>query len=386
MWDDLGWIIARGNVPADAPQLHSIKGIPLSAKTLTSIRQPSSTEILCSLRDRRGSFNGDVGHATFNIQLVKYAEASQTAPVDNSKTGGAIVEMVGKNNEITTDVAPRTSSTPTGMRVTKGVDLNEFDMPSLNPASYDESESGMDILLFSPRVGSAPFSSSPLSSPSSSVQASSLGTVVLSSCGKVPMGSQTVRGSEWLRDHGNGRSAPDSGLKEKGDTGRVETDEKIPVQASASASVTSTGDKAIGVARTISVVSGDGHSDGYSDRFSDEYRETNGASIVSNDQTPSAASFLSFSDRASEDDIFGTRNGNKVSEGSDGDAEANWALEEAKVSEMAADLRRRLRRAAEKCGAGDLTTGVRLVFETLNTVRSVALKALAGIKRESLKH
>lgn len=299
------------------------------------------------------------------------------------------MERVGNNNNPTFDTPMCISSTPAETRVTEGYKLNEFDMFGVNLVLDDHSGSGMDNLLFSSRIDSASSSSS-----SSLVQASSLGAAV-SSNSEFPVRLQTVCGSERLHDQDNGSGATGSELEKQGNIGRVGIDRKIPVQAITSANVASASDEAIEATRTPSVVNSDsfdgGSSNGDSDdschNVSDEDEETNGESVVSNNQTFGAASFLSFSDDyASEDDHDSTKNGKSVSDGFGQDEDKNWVLEEVMVSKMAAGLRRRLRRAAEKLGEGDLTIGFRLVFEKLITVSSVTLEALVEIKGEMLRY
>lgn len=86
----------------------------------------------------------------------------------------------------------------------------------------------------------------------------------------------------------------------------------------------------------------------------------------------SAASFLSFSDRGPENDrSTKSDEDTNASDGTDAERDAAWMMqEEASVSNMAGDLRRRLRRAADKWGQGNPKTGVRLVFEKLDMVSS----------------
>lgn len=120
IWDDLGWIIAKGNVPPDEigdaldVAVTAARAAPATAVSATEgsvTPSPPLPTVTCHLKSDRGPVNTGNGHVTFGVRLLRPENASFASRHGERATDGA----VSYNAEEDDDAKERLSQTVQNM-------------------------------------------------------------------------------------------------------------------------------------------------------------------------------------------------------------------------------------------------------------------------------
>ncbi|CAM9719832.1 unnamed protein product [Ectocarpus fasciculatus] len=146
IWDDLGWIIAKGNVsPGEIGDvldaaLAAVRAAPATAVSATegSVPPPLPTAT-CDLKSDRGPANAGNGRVTFGIRLLRPENASFASRNGERATDGT----VSSNAEASDETKARLS--PTAQRMENGKVVRRVDSPTSVEGGTTEAQHASNI-------------------------------------------------------------------------------------------------------------------------------------------------------------------------------------------------------------------------------------------------
>lgn len=396
VWDDLGWIIAKGSVsPADACRTLASTLSNDGPQSIFFSSPPSF--ITCALTSVRGSNNG--GRATFKARVLSHG-------ITNDDRGTGVSHGSASVNETDATRAPpaleaAALSDSSGCHAPAGA-VGDEDAKTLPLSREGGVFDGIDDLLFSPRSGSALSASSPVASGDGSMFSSLDGGRL----GSGNLGSMGSRGSAAGCSSGGTDELLTKSLKPARTVVAVKSNSSQPTPGSAAVykpqgnegqaslrgfdQAAATGSVAVVNATTPGTESGNGHggvapdtpvvfpnasplpalsssgSDVYSDGFIDDDEFDSNREGTETDLPHGANSLFSFSSASSFDD-----NGETTASNTDDENQKQQRRNELAVTLAATRLRRRLRGAAEKLGGGHVDAGAPLLFDRLDVVGQI---------------